>query len=106
MAHVKLYRDKDNTPRLEINGVDFTNEIYADCPRVTSTGDDEFAEVAVEIKFGLSRLDIGDHLNVDAALLVGSALARMAAPVPTPLERIKATLDALDKRMRSTKDAD
>jgi hypothetical protein len=78
MAHVKVYRDKDGSARLELNGVDFTDEVIADSVRITSTGDGEFDEVCIDMRIALSRLDIGDHEDVDAALLVGSSLARMA----------------------------
>ena len=85
MAHVKLWRDDDGA-HIEINGVDFTNELFTNTLRLVTSvdrGDDaEFAEVALELKIPVSRLDLGEHEDVDAALLVGDSLARMAEPVP------------------------
>lgn len=77
MAHVKLWRDEQGA-HLELNGIDFTNEIISNTLRFVGTSDDEYGEVCVDMRVPLSRLDIGDHENVDAALLVGSSLIRMA----------------------------
>lgn len=81
MAHVKLYRDQEDRPRIDINGADFTNEVIADTLRVVSSGGGEGSEVCVDLRIALSRLDLGDAENVDAALLVGDALTSMAREV-------------------------
>lgn len=80
MAHIKVYRTNDGRPHLELNGLDISDEVYFGGMRIVSTGHTEFDEVCVELKIGLSRLDIGDNENVDAALLIGAGLINMARP--------------------------
>lgn len=81
MAHVQLFRDDEGTPRLIVNGLDLTHEVIADTVRVVSTGSDEASEVCIDMRIALSRLDLDGHVDIDAALLVGAATARMADSV-------------------------
>lgn len=79
MAHLKLFRDEDGTPRVFLNGLDLTAELFVDGLRITSTGDTDYDEVCIELKLGCSRIDIGEHENVDAALLVGASVLNTRA---------------------------
>jgi len=66
MAHV-IYRPSPDGPpamQLIINGLDFSNEVYADGVELVSVGDDEFAEVGVKVTFALSRFDLGGDEDV------------------------------------------
>lgn len=78
MAHVKVYRDDEGLARFELNGMDLTYEVIADSVRVVGSSADEYAEVCIDLRVALSRLDLGEHEDVDAALLVGNSFARMA----------------------------
>lgn len=79
MAHVKLYRDAEDAPRIEVDGLDLTDEVFADGIRFVSTGPGEFDDVCLELKLAVSRLDIGEHEDLDAALLVGASAVNESA---------------------------
>lgn len=69
MAHIQVVRPVGALPRLIVNGVDMTDEIYAGSIQLVAHGDPSAAsEIALQMRIAVSRLDIGDRENVEADL--------------------------------------
>lgn len=67
MAHIQIQRE--GGIRLVVNGLDLTDEIYSESVQMVAHGDDDSAEAAIQIRIAVSRLDIGEHEDVDVQAL-------------------------------------
>lgn len=64
MAHITYAPAGAMARQLVINGVDFSREVFRDVKLVEIGDDPETSEVGLQVTFAVSRLNLGDEVDV------------------------------------------